>query len=172
MKATLPHLRASKGSYLIVSTTLHYRGMFVQFRNWRARSSSIFQGSIYQAHVSAAKAAVDAFSVVLALEEAPHGVRSNVIAPGATGATEGMDRLWALTERTGKVSKTLPGGRVAHFEDINNATIFLLSGAASYITGQILVVDGGWESLRLPFMPYPDSVLDPASFQDAIKAKL
>lgn len=146
--------------------------MFVQFRNWRARSSSIFQGSIYQAHVSAAKAAVDAFSVVLALEEAPHGVRSNVIAPGATGATEGMDRLWALTERTGKVSKTLPGGRVAHFEDINNATIFLLSGAASYITGQILVVDGGWESLRLPFMPYPDSVLDPASFQDAIKAKL
>lgn len=120
--------------------------------------------------MSAAKAAVDAFSVVLALEEAPHGVRSNVIAPGATGGTEGMDRLWAM--RSNEDLKTLPGGRVAHFEDINNATIFLLSGAASYITGQILVVDGGWESLRLPFVPYPDAVLDPGSFKDAIKPKL
>lgn len=132
----------------------------------------MLQGTPYQAHVSAAKAAVDAFSAVLALEEAPHGVRSNVIAPGATGGTEGMDRLWALTSRWGEVSKTLPGGRVAQFEDINNATIFLLSGAASYITGQILVVDAGWESLRLPFVPYPDAVLDPASFKDAIKPKL
>lgn len=126
-------------------------------------------GTPYQAHVSAAKAAVDAFSVVLALEEAPHGVRSNVIAPGGTSGTEGLERLWALRS---EVLKTLPGGRLAHFEDINNATIFLLSGAASYITGQILVVDGGWESLRLPFVPYPDAVLDPASFKDAIKPKL
>jgi len=152
VKATLLHVRASKGSYILVSTTLHYRA------------------SIYQAHVSAAKAAVDALSAVLAVEEAPHGVRSNVIAPGATGNTEGMERLWANTTPKDAV-KTMPGGRYADFEDINNATIFLLSGAASYITGQILVVDGGWEPLRLPFVPYPESVLEPDSVKDAIKSK-
>jgi peroxisomal 2,4-dienoyl-CoA reductase len=50
-------------------------------------------GKAYQVHVSAAKAAVDATSAVLAVEEGPHGVRSNVIAPGPIAGTEGMDRL-------------------------------------------------------------------------------
>jgi peroxisomal 2,4-dienoyl-CoA reductase len=44
-------------------------------------------GTPYQAHVSAAKAAVDALSAVLAVEEGPHGVRSNVIAPGPIGTS-------------------------------------------------------------------------------------
>jgi peroxisomal 2,4-dienoyl-CoA reductase len=47
----------------------------------------------YQAHMSAAKAAVDATSQCLAVEEGPFGVRSNVIAPGPIGDTVGMDRL-------------------------------------------------------------------------------
>jgi NAD(P)-dependent dehydrogenase (short-subunit alcohol dehydrogenase family) len=50
-------------------------------------------GTPYQVHVSAAKAAVDATSAVLAVEEGPHGVRSNVIAPGVIAGTEGDDRL-------------------------------------------------------------------------------
>ena len=64
IKATLPHIRESRGSYLHISATLHYRA------------------SPYQAHVSAAKAGVDALSAVLAIEEGPRGVRSNVVAPG------------------------------------------------------------------------------------------
>jgi peroxisomal 2,4-dienoyl-CoA reductase len=64
IKATLDALRESKGSYLHISATLHYRG------------------TPWQAHVSAAKAGVDALSQVLAIEEGPRGVRSNVIAPG------------------------------------------------------------------------------------------
>jgi peroxisomal 2,4-dienoyl-CoA reductase len=64
IKSTLPHIRSSKGSYIHISATLHYRGI------------------PYQAHVSAAKAGVDALSQVLAVEEGPRGVRSNVIAPG------------------------------------------------------------------------------------------
>lgn len=64
LKATLPAIRESKGSYLHISATLHYRG------------------TPWQAHVSAAKAGVDALNAVIAVEEGPRGVRSNVIAPG------------------------------------------------------------------------------------------
>jgi 2,4-dienoyl-CoA reductase [(3E)-enoyl-CoA-producing], peroxisomal len=54
-------------------------------------SSSI--GTPFQAHLSAGKAAIDATSAVLAVEEGPHGVRSNVLAPGAIAGTEGFERL-------------------------------------------------------------------------------
>ena len=64
VKATLPHLRKTKGAYLHISVTLHYRG------------------TPWQAHVSAAKAGVDALSNVIAVEEGPRGIRSNVLAPG------------------------------------------------------------------------------------------
>lgn len=64
LKATLPSVRETKGAYLHISATLHY------------------SGTPYQAHVSAAKAAIDALSNVIAVEEGPRGVRSNVVAPG------------------------------------------------------------------------------------------
>jgi 2,4-dienoyl-CoA reductase [(3E)-enoyl-CoA-producing], peroxisomal len=64
----------------------------VHFGPWAYRYSA---GTPWQVHVSAAKAAVDATSAVLAVEEGPHGVRSNVITPGAIGETEGMGRLSA-----------------------------------------------------------------------------
>jgi NAD(P)-dependent dehydrogenase (short-subunit alcohol dehydrogenase family) len=55
--------------------------------------SLFFAGTPYQVHLSAARATVDATSAVLAVEEGPRGVRSNVISPGPIGGTEGMDRL-------------------------------------------------------------------------------
>lgn len=64
LKATLPAIRESKGSYVHISANLHTRG------------------TPWQAHVSAAKAGVDALSAVIAVEEGPRGVRSNVIGPG------------------------------------------------------------------------------------------
>jgi 2,4-dienoyl-CoA reductase [(3E)-enoyl-CoA-producing], peroxisomal len=121
----------------------------------------------YQVHASAAKAGVDAISAVLAVEEGPHGVRSNVISPGAVGETEGMDRL-----RTKDDLGIFPLGRVAHVKDIANATVFLFSDAASYITGQVCVVDGGWEHLRTSNLPYPEAVLDPLSVKHLINSKL
>ncbi|KAF8067047.1 2,4-dienoyl-CoA reductase [Lyophyllum atratum] len=152
IKATIAHVRASKGSYIHVSATLHYNG------------------TPFQAHVSAAKAGVDALSAVLAVEEGPHGVRSNVIAPGPIGGTEGMDRL---SIKTGGVRETsYPAGRMGHVNDIANAAVFLFSDAAAYITGQVLPVDGGFEHLRSPMVPYPQSVLDPASVAHMIKPKL
>ncbi|TFK70871.1 2,4-dienoyl-CoA reductase [Pluteus cervinus] len=152
VKATLPHLRASKGSYIHVSATLHYRG------------------TPYQAHVSAAKAAVDALSAVITVEEGPHGVRSNVIAPGPIAATEGMSRL--MPQNSKKFGSDGPGGRFGDSKDIANAAVFLFSPAAAFVSGQVLVVDGGYENIRYSFVPYPQSVLDPASVAHIIKPKL
>lgn len=81
---------------------------------------------------------MDALSAVLAVEEGPNGVRSNVIAPGAIANTEGWDRL-----SVGDVKTLFPLGREGFVSDIANATVFFFSDAASYITGQVLPVDGG-----------------------------
>ncbi|EPS95702.1 NAD-binding protein [Fomitopsis schrenkii] len=151
IKATLAHVRASKGAYIHVSATLHYRG------------------SPYQVHVSAAKAAVDATSAVLAVEEGPHGVRSNVIAPGPIGGTEGVDRL---SPKGKSHASNIPLGRAGDVRDIGNATVYLFSDAASWVTGQIIVVDGGSEHLRQFLLPYPEALLDPASVKDLIKPRL
>jgi peroxisomal 2,4-dienoyl-CoA reductase len=121
-------------------------------------------GTPYQAHVSAAKAAVDALSGALAVEEGPRGVRSNVIAPGPVGDTPGMDRLRPTNPGIAShLQGTLPLGRVADVKDIANAAVYLFSDAASYVTGQIIVIDGGNESLRTFALPYPQAVLDPDS---------
>ncbi|THU98219.1 2,4-dienoyl-CoA reductase, partial [Dendrothele bispora CBS 962.96] len=152
IKATLPHVRASKGSYIHVSATLHYNA------------------TPYQAHVSAAKAGVDALSGVLAIEEGPHGVRSNVISPGPIAGTEGMDRLSNKVDN--RIVHQGPSGRLGDVKDIANATVFLFSDAASFITGQVIPVDGGWEHLRTTQLPYPASVLDPESVQKMVKARM
>ncbi|THH15091.1 hypothetical protein EW146_g5332 [Bondarzewia mesenterica] len=154
IKATLPYVRASRGSYIHVSATLHYRA------------------TPYQVHVSAAKAAIDATSAVLAIEEGPHGVRSNVIAPGPIGGTEGMNRLSAKGTSTREYEASIPLGRMGSVKDCANAAVFLFSDAASFITAQILVVDGGSEHVRPLTLPYPQSVLDPASIKSFIKPKL
>lgn len=113
-----------------LSATLHYRG------------------TPYQVHVSAAKAAVDAISNVIAVEEGPRGIRSNVIAPGPIGNTEGMARLTSSLVKDNQNS-TLPLGRMGDVKDIANATVFLFSDAASWVTGQVIAVDGGNEVMPL-----------------------
>ncbi|ORY33512.1 putative 2,4-dienoyl-CoA reductase [Naematelia encephala] len=151
IKATLPLIRSSRGSYIHISATLHYRGL------------------PYQAHVSAAKAGVDALSGVVAVEEGPRGVRSNVIAPGPIGGTVGMDRL---TPKGHKPENDVPLGRMGDGEDIANAALFLFSPAASWITGTVLPVDGGENHMRSFVLPYPQSLLDPESAKGLIKARL
>ncbi|KIK94120.1 hypothetical protein PAXRUDRAFT_828296 [Paxillus rubicundulus Ve08.2h10] len=151
IKATLPHLRASRGAYIHVSTTLHYKA------------------TPYQVHVSAAKAGIDALSAVLAVEEGPRGVRSNVVAPGPIGNTEGMSRL---SNQAGRTVNSFPLGRIGHLQDVANAAVFLFSDAASYISGQVLPVDGGSEHMRTFQLPYPQAVLDPDSVKHMIKPRL
>ena len=89
------------------------------------------------------KAAVEMLAKNLVLELAPFGIRINSIAPGAT-----------LTERTTSDpdyaktwSNLTPLGRPASTTDIAEAAAFLLSDAARHITGQTLIIDGGWTSI-------------------------
>lgn len=89
------------------------------------------------------KAAIEMLAKNLVIELAPFGIRINTIAPGAT-----------LTGRTttdpnyiDTWSKLTPLGRPAETSDIAAAAVFLLSDAARHITGQTLIVDGGWTSI-------------------------
>jgi NAD(P)-dependent dehydrogenase (short-subunit alcohol dehydrogenase family) len=129
---------------------------------------NIAPATLFQAHVSAAKAGVDALSAVLAVEEGPNGVRSNVIAPGPIEGTEGAERL---TVKNSKFSDC-PAGRVGRISDIGNATVFLFSDAAAFITGQVLVVDGGTRHIQFSKLPYPMSVINPESVAHMIKPKM
>ena len=100
------------------------------------------------------------------------GVRSNVIAPGPIAGTEGMDRLSSKGPDGAKYASSIPAGREGDIKEIANATVFLFSPAARYITGQTLAVDGGCEHLRSLPLPYPQSVLDPESVTHMIKPRL
>ena len=89
---------------------------------------------------AAAKAGMVGFTRAVALESAPYGVTVNAVAPGfiKTALTDKMpaDILEPLL-------KDIPLGRVGLVEDVANAVAFLVSDQASYITGQVLSVDGG-----------------------------
>ena len=128
-------LQANGGSIINISATLHYAGQALQL------------------HPGAAKAGVDAMTRHLAVEWGSLGIRVNAIAPGPIGDTEGMKRLLppGMMDR---LVNTIPLRRVGQTSDIADAAIFLSSDAASFITGAILVVDGGaWMTTNnMPFM--------------------
>lgn len=97
----------------------------------------------FQAHVCAAKAGVDMLTRTLALEWGPQGVRVNSIAPGAVDETEGMARLAPTPEIRKIVTNAIPLRRFATKDEIADLAIFLCSDAAQYITGAVVVCDGG-----------------------------
>lgn len=97
-----------------------------------------------QAHVCAAKAGVDMITRTLALEWGAEGVRINSIIPGPIEGTEGMSRLAPTDAIRAAVKKSVPLKRMGSPEDIANTCLFLASPWASYITGAIIPVDGGW----------------------------
>ncbi len=83
-----------------------------------------------------------------------------------------MDRLGPKGPSAPDLFLQMPAGRLGHVKDIANTAVFLFSDAASFITGQIIVVDGGNEHLRTTPIPYPQSVLDPESVKAMIKPRL
>ena len=106
-----------------------------------------YRGMAMQAHVTAAKAGVDALTRTCAIEWGPQGVRVNVVAPGGMTGTEGMSRFEAI----GMAGGNNPLGRSGTRREVADCVVFLASDAASYVTGATLVVDGGgWLSGRAP----------------------
>ncbi len=128
------HLRESKGLIINISATLHY------------------VGTPFQAHVSAAKAGVDALTVNLATDWGPEGIRVCGIAPGPIGDTEGMKRL-APGDTGEKMKKEIPLRRFGETSEIGMAAVYLASSAAAYVTGHTLVVDGGQWLTKPPMVP-------------------
>jgi NAD(P)-dependent dehydrogenase (short-subunit alcohol dehydrogenase family) len=115
--------------------------------------SILFISSVtgHQAHknlaaYSMSKAAVEMLAKNLVIELSQHKINVNAIAPGAT-VTErtmqdpGYEKIW---------SQITPMGRPAYVRDIADTVLFLVSDKARHITGQTLVVDGGWSSVSIP----------------------
>ncbi len=97
-------------------------------------------GNAGQSNYAASKAGIEGFSRSVALELSSRNIRSNVIAPGYIKS----DMTSALSpEQLKAFSDKIPLGRPGEAEDIANSVVFLLSDAASYMTGQTLHINGG-----------------------------
>ena len=94
------------------------------------------------ARATAAKAGITGFTRAAAMEAAPHGIRVNAVAPGLAwnpflGKIYGEEYVAEMAQRT-------PLGRVGQPQDVANAVAFLASERASFITGEVLCVSGGY----------------------------
>mmetsp|Transcript_5887 Transcript_5887/g.8804 ORF Transcript_5887/g.8804 Transcript_5887/m.8804 type:complete len:296 (-) Transcript_5887:263-1150(-) len=126
------------GSIINISMTLHYGA------TW------------YQAHASAAKSAIDSLTRTLALEWGCYKIRVNGIAPGPIENTPGTTKLAPglnADDVAEMMTEGIPLGRLGKAFDIGMAAVFLGSEAGDYITGDILVVDGGEWLYKPPMVP-------------------
>jgi NAD(P)-dependent dehydrogenase (short-subunit alcohol dehydrogenase family) len=124
-RAAFEQLRETKGTLLFISAGMAY------------------MPHAYQVHVGAAKAGIDMMMKNLALEWGPHGIRANSIVPGPIEGTEGMERLAGGAAAKQAIAGSVPLRRMGTVDDIGQAAAFLASPIASYITGCVVVCDGG-----------------------------
>ena len=94
-------------------------------------------------HSACAKAGVLAMTRTLAVEWARHGIRVVAIAPGPFESKGAADRLWPSVELEDRVRRSIPLKRFATRDEVAEAIAWLVSDAASYVTGECLTMDGG-----------------------------
>ncbi|OPG04942.1 3-oxoacyl-[acyl-carrier-protein] reductase [Streptomyces sp. GKU 895] len=122
--ACLPLLRQSAAGRVVLTSSI--TGPVTGFPGW--------------SHYGASKAAQLGFMRTAALELAPFGITVNAVAPGNV-ATEGLDDMGE--EYLAQMTATIPLGRLARPQEIADAVEFLAGERASFITGQVVTVDGG-----------------------------
>jgi len=102
-----------------------------------------FQGGVFVPSYAASKGAVAQVTKALANEWTPLGITVNAIAPGYM-ATNNTAPLRADVARSRSILERIPAGRWGTPDDLAGAVVFLASDAAAYVSGHVLVVDGGW----------------------------
>jgi 2-dehydro-3-deoxy-D-gluconate 5-dehydrogenase len=102
-----------------------------------------FQGGVRIAAYVASKGGIAQLTKALANEWAPGNIQVNAIAPGYF-ATENTSALQHDEMRNRQILERIPAGRWGQPEDLAGAAVFLASPASDYVTGTVLVVDGGW----------------------------
>jgi NAD(P)-dependent dehydrogenase (short-subunit alcohol dehydrogenase family) len=126
LRAAFPHMTQPGGCIINITAPQSYVPMEMQM------------------HVCAAKAGVDMVTRVAALEWGPLGVRVNSVSPGPITETEGMNRLAPTEQLRAVVTDSVPLKRFGTAGDIANCCLWLGSPMASYVTGAVIPVDGGW----------------------------
>jgi 3-oxoacyl-[acyl-carrier protein] reductase len=129
-----------RGAFLVTKSAM--RPMMKQRSGRIMNVSSIagVAGNMGQANYASAKAGLIGFTKTIAREMASRNITCNAVAPGFI-PTDLTRELLARMEQT--ILPQIPLGRFGTVEDVANAIAFLVSDEASYITGQVLVVDGG-----------------------------
>jgi 2-deoxy-D-gluconate 3-dehydrogenase len=102
-----------------------------------------FQGGILVPGYAAAKGGIAQLTKALANEWAPHNVQVNAIAPGYI-ATDNNTALRNDPVRGPAILGRIPAGRWGEPDDLKGVTVFLASAASDYVSGSVVVVDGGW----------------------------
>jgi 3-oxoacyl-[acyl-carrier protein] reductase len=95
------------------------------------------------AHYASAKAALQMFTAVTAAEWGRHGIRVNCVAVGLVSSERAVDAWRVANLDVDAATAGVPLRRPGRPDEVANAILFLASGAASYISGQTLAVDGG-----------------------------
>jgi NAD(P)-dependent dehydrogenase (short-subunit alcohol dehydrogenase family) len=94
-------------------------------------------------HSASAKAGVVCMTRTLAVEWARYKIRVNAIAPGPVETEGAGSKLWASSEFRDAMIRTIPRGRIGTVEEVGHAAAYLVSDFADFITGEVLVMDGG-----------------------------
>lgn len=155
-RAVLTEMPATQFEQMLrVHVTGGFLGLRGMARRWEATGrpgAAVIVASVNavlavpgQAHYVAAKAALAGLTRAAALELAPSGSRVNAVAPGIIRTPMTADRLRDPEQRAWVMAR-VPMGRAGEPNEIATVIGFLLSDAASYVTGVLLPVDGGWTS--------------------------
>jgi NAD(P)-dependent dehydrogenase (short-subunit alcohol dehydrogenase family) len=125
-RAALPYLRQSQGANIVNMSSI--TGLV---------------GTPLRAAYASTKMALIGYTRVLAREMAPEGIRVNAVCPGFVDTEFVTPYLAGMPGAIDDVLRNIPLGRMGTPEEVACAIVFLASPAASYITGQAVIVDGG-----------------------------